>query len=157
MYIRENIQFNGKELALETGQIARQADGAVLATYGDTHVLVTAVTAEPRDDIDYFPLRVDYEERFYASGKIPGGFFKREGRPSDVAVLSGRMIDRPIRPLFPKGYKDEVQIVATVLSAEPDCPPNVLAILGASAALMISEAPFKGPIAGVKVGRKEGR
>jgi len=157
MYIRENIQFNGKELALETGQIARQADGAVLATYGDTHVLVTAVTAEPRDDIDYFPLRVDYEERFYASGKIPGGFFKREGRPSDVAVLSGRMIDRPIRPLFPKGYKDEVQIVATVLSAEPDCPPNVLAILGASAALMISEAPFKGPIAGVKVGREEGR
>ena len=157
MYIRENIQFNGKELALETGQIARQADGAVLATYGDTHVLVTAVTAEPREDIDYFPLRVDYEERFYASGKIPGGFFKREGRPSDVAVLSGRMIDRPIRPLFPKGYKDEVQIVATVLSAEPDCPPNVLAIIGASAALMLSDAPFNGPIAGVKVGRKDGR
>ena len=157
MYIRENIQFSGKELALETGQIARQADGAVLATYGDTHVLVTAVTAEPRSDIDYFPLRVDYEERFYASGKIPGGFFKREGKPSDVAVLSGRMIDRPIRPLFPKGYKDEVQIVATVLSAEPDCPPNVLAIIGASAALMISDAPFNGPIAGVKVGRKDGR
>jgi len=157
MYIRENIQFSGKELALETGQIARQADGAVLATYGDTHVLVTAVTAEPREDIDYFPLRVDYEERFYASGKIPGGFFKREGKPSDVAVLSGRMIDRPIRPLFPKGYRDEVQIVATVLSAEPDCPPNVLAIIGASAALMISDAPFNGPIAAVKVGRKDGR
>jgi len=157
MYIRENIQFNGKELALETGQIARQADGAVLATHGDTHVLVTVVTADAREDIDYFPLRVDYEERFYAAGKIPGGFFKREGRPSDVAILSGRMIDRPIRPLFPDGYNNEVQIIATVLSAEPDCPPNSLAILSASAALMISDAPFAGPIAGVDVGRKDGR
>ena len=157
MYIRESIQFNGKELALETGQIARQASGAVLATHGDTHVLVTVVTAEAREDIDYFPLRVDYEERFYASGKIPGGFFKREGRPSDVAVLSGRMIDRPIRPLFPTGYMDEVQIVATVLSAEPDCSPGVLAILGASAALMVSDAPFQGPIAGVKIGHVDGR
>jgi polyribonucleotide nucleotidyltransferase len=157
MYIRESIHFEGKELALETGQIARQASGAVLVTHGDTHVLVTAVTEKARDDLGYFPLRVDYEERFYASGKIPGGFFKREGRPSDVAVLSGRMIDRPIRPLFPDGYGDEVQIIATVLSAEPSCPPNVLAILGASAALMISEAPFGGPIAGVKVGRTDGR
>ena len=157
MHIRESIQFNGKELALETGRLARQASGAVLATHGDTHVLVTVVTAEAREDIGYFPLRVDYEERFYASGKIPGGFFKREGRPSDVAVLSGRMIDRPIRPLFPKGYNDEVQIVATVLSAEPDCSPNSLAILGASAALMISDAPFQGPIAGVRVGIVDGR
>ncbi len=156
MHIRESIQFNGKELALETGRIARQAS-AVLATHGDTHVLVTAVTAEARDDIGYFPLRVDYEERFYASGKIPGGFFKREGRPSDVAILSGRMIDRPIRPLFPKGYKDEVQIIATILSAESDCSPNALAILGASAALMISDAPFEGPIAGVKIGRVDGQ
>ena len=157
MYIRESIPFNGKELALETGRLARQATGAVLATHGDTHVLVTVVTAEPRNDIGYFPLRVDYEERFYAAGKIPGGFFKREGRPSDVAILSGRMIDRPIRPLFPKGYKQEVQIIATVLSADPDCSPNALAILGASAALMISDAPFEGPIAGVKVGRVDGR
>jgi polyribonucleotide nucleotidyltransferase len=157
MYIRESIQFNGKELALETGQIARQAGGAVLATHGDTHVLVTVVTEEAREDIGYFPLRVDYEERFYASGKIPGGFFKREGRPSDVAVLNGRMIDRPIRPLFPKGYTDEVQIIATILSAEPDCSPSVMAILGASAALMISDAPFQGPVAGVKVGRVDGR
>jgi len=157
MYIRESIVFNGKELTLETGQIARQAGGAVLVTHGDTHVLVTAVTAEAREDIGYFPLRVDYEERFYAAGKIPGGFFKREGRPSDAAILTGRMIDRPIRPLFPKHYKDEVQIVATVLSAEPDCPPNVLGILGASAALMISDAPFQGPIAGVRLGRKDGQ
>ena len=155
MYIRESILFNGKELALETGQIARQADGAVLATYGDTHVLVTVVTAKAKEEKDYFPLRVDYEERFYAAGKIPGGFFKREGRPSDAAVLSGRMIDRPIRPLFPDGYNEEVQIIATVLSAEPDCSPSVLAILGASAALMISTAPFQGPIAAVKIGRKD--
>ena len=138
MFIRESMLFNGKELALETGQIARQADGAVLATYGDTLVLVTAVTAPAKESADFFPLRVDYEERFYAAGKIPGGFFKREGKPSDAAVLSGRMIDRPIRPLFPEGYNDEVQVVATVLSAEPDCSPSVLAILGASAALSIS-------------------
>ncbi len=157
MYIRESIEFNGKELTLETGQIARQASGAVLVAHGDTHVLVTVVTAEPTRDLGYFPLRVDYEERFYAAGKIPGGFFKREGRPSDAAVLTGRMIDRPIRPLFPKAYNDEVQIVATVLSAEPDFPPNVLGILGASAALMISDAPFQGPIAGVRIGRKDGQ
>jgi len=157
MYIRESMHFNGKELALETGQIARQASGSVLATYGDTHVLVTAVTQEPTKDLGYFPLRVDYEERFYASGKIPGGFFKREGRPSDVAILTGRMIDRPIRPLFPKSYNDEVQIVATVLSAEADCSPNILAILGASAALVLSDAPFQGPIAGVQLARKDGQ
>lgn len=157
MIIQESTQFNGKEISLETGGLARQASGAVLATYGDTHVLVTVTLQESKEDIDYFPLRVDYEERFYASGKIPGGFFKREGRPSDVAILSARMIDRPIRPLFPKEYKDEVQIVATVLSAEPDCSPSIVGILGASAALMLSEAPFAGPIAGVKVGWKDGQ
>jgi len=157
MYIRESIDFNGKELTLETGQIARQAGGAVLVAHGDTQVLVTVVTAEPKRDIGYFPLRVDYEERFYAAGKIPGGFFKREGRPSDAAILTGRMIDRPIRPLFPKGYNDEVQIVAMVLSADSDFPPNALGILGASAALMISDAPFQGPIAGVRVGRRDGQ
>jgi polyribonucleotide nucleotidyltransferase len=157
MYIRESIDFNGNELTLETGQIARQAGGAVLVTHGDSQVLVTVVTAKPTRDFGYFPLRVDYEERFYAAGKIPGGFFKREGRPSDAAILTGRMIDRPIRPLFPKGYNDEVQIVATVLSADENFPPNALAIVGASAALMISDAPFDGPIAGVSVGRKDGQ
>ena len=157
MYIRESIDFNGKELTLETGQIARQAGGAVLVAHGDSHVLVTVVTAKPTRDIGYFPLRVDYEERFYAAGKIPGGFFKREGRPSDAAILTGRMIDRPIRPLFPKGYNDEVQIIATVLSADPESPPNILGILGASAALMISDAPFGGPIAGVRIGRVDGQ
>jgi len=157
MYIRESIDFNGKELTLETGQIARQAGGAVLVAHGDSQVLVTVVTAKPTRDLGYFPLRVDYEERFYAAGKIPGGFFKREGRPSDAAILTSRMIDRPIRPLFPKGYNDEVQIVATVLSADADFPPNALAIVGASAALMISDAPFDGPIAGVRIGRKDGQ
>ena len=157
MYIRESIDFNGKELTLETGQIAKQAGGAVLIAHGDTHVLVTVVTAKPTRDLGYFPLRVDYEERFYAAGKIPGGFFKREGRPSDPAILTGRMIDRPIRPLFPKSYNDEVQIIATVLSADSDYPPNALAIVGASAALMISDAPFQGPVAGVRIGRKDGQ
>ena len=157
MYIRESIDFNGKELTLETGKIARQAGGAVLIAHGDSLVLVTVVTAKATRDMGYFPLRVDYEERFYAAGKIPGGFFKREGRPSDAAILTGRMIDRPIRPLFPKGYNDEVQIIATVLSADADNPPNALAIVGASAALMISDAPFQGPVAGVRVGRKDGQ
>jgi polyribonucleotide nucleotidyltransferase len=157
MIIRESIELNGKEITLETGHLAKQANGAVLASYGDTRVLVTIGVQAGREDLDYFPLRVDYEERFYASGKIPGGFFKREGRPSDVAILSARMIDRPIRPLFPEGYKEEVQIIATILSAEADCSPSILGIIGASAALMISEAPFAGPIAGVKVGMKDGQ
>lgn len=157
MLIRESIDFNGKKISLETGQLAKQASGAVLASYGETRVLVTVCVQESKEDIDYFPLRVDYEERFYASGKIPGGFFKREGRPSDVAILTARMIDRPIRPLFPENYSDEVQIVATVLSAEMDCSPTILSTLGASAALMISEAPFNGPIAAVQVGYKDGQ
>ena len=157
MPIKESITLNGKEISLETGRLAKQANGSVLVAYGDTEVLVTVTLQEAREDIGYFPLRVDYEERFYASGKIPGGFFKREGRPSDVAVLSARMIDRPIRPLFPNGYQEEVQIVATVLSVEPDCSPSILATLGASTALMISEAPFAGPIAGVHIGRVDGR
>ncbi len=157
MLIRESIDFNGKKISLETGKLAKQASGAVLASYGETRVLVTVCVQESKEDTDYFPLRVDYEERFYASGKIPGGFFKREGRPSDVAVLTARMIDRPIRPLFPEGYSDEVQIVATVLSAEMDCSPSILSTLGASAALMISEAPFNGPIAAVQVGYRDGQ
>jgi len=157
MLVRESVQFNGKELALETGQLAKQADAAVLAMCGDTRVLVSVTHQENKRNLDYFPLRVDYEERFYAAGKIPGGFFKREGRPSDVATLSARMIDRPIRPLFPDGYDDELQIVATVLSVEPDCDPGILAILGASAALMISGVPFRGPVAGVRIGLQDGR
>ena len=157
MLIRESISFYGKEISLETGRLAKQANGGIFAAYGDTHVLVTATLQQSKEEIDYFPLRVDYEERFYASGKIPGGFFKREGRPSDVAILNARLIDRPIRPLFPDGYNDEVQIVATILSAEADCSPSIVGILGASAALMVSEAPFLGPIAGAKIGRKDGQ
>jgi len=146
------MELAGKKLRLESGRLARQADGAVLVSWGDTRVLVTVV-CEPSDGtLDYFPLRVDFEEKFYAGGKIPGGFFKREGKPSDEAVLAARFIDRPIRPLFPDGYKDEVHIVATVLSAERDNPPEFAAMLGASAALCISPAPFAGPIAGVYVG-----
>ncbi len=147
----------GKTLRLESGTIARQADAAVLATWGDTKVLVTVVCQPMAQALDYFPLRVDFEERFYAGGKIPGGFFKREGRPSDDAVLSARLIDRPIRPLFPDGYGEEVHIVATVLSAERDAPPDVVALLAASAALTISPAPFGGPVAAVRLGMEEGQ
>ncbi len=155
-HVIEEGELSGRKLALETGLMARQADGAVYVTWGDTRVLVTAVVQPAKEEIDYFPLRVDFEEKFYAGGKIPGGFFKREGKPSDEAILAARLIDRPIRPLFPKGYKEEIHIVATVLSAEKDCAPEVAAMLGASAALMISPAPFQGPIAGVKVGIKDG-
>ena len=155
-YVIEEGELAGRTLTLETGLMAKQADGAVLVTWGDTKVLVTAVVRPLEEDPGYFPLRVDFEEKFYAGGKIPGGFFKREGKPSDEAILAARLIDRPIRPLFPKRYKEEIQIVATVLSAEKDCAPQVAAMLGASAALMISPAPFQGPIAGVKVGMREG-
>lgn len=150
-------EVGGKVVRLEAGQLARQASAAVLVTWGDTKVLVTVVCQPLQQDPGYFPLRVDFEERFYAGGKIPGGFFKREGKPSDEAILAARLIDRPIRPLFPKGYKEEVHIVATVLSAERDAPPDVAGLLGASAALLLSPAPFLGPVAGVRVGLKDGQ
>ena len=137
---------------LETGRVARQSDGAVIVTFGETKVLATVNRAEVDEDIDYFPLTVDYEERFYAGGKIPGGFFKREGKPSEEAILNARMIDRPIRPLFPEGYREKVHVVVTVLSADKDHPPEIAGLLGASAALMLSSIPFQGPIAGVRVG-----
>jgi len=144
-------------LKLETGRVAGQAGGAVLVRYGDTVVLVTATMSKTvREGIDFFPLTVDYEERLYAVGKIPGGFIKREGRPSEKAILSGRLIDRPIRPLFPKGCRNEVQVVATILSVDQDNAPEIAAMIGASAALHISEIPFQGPIGGVIVGLVEG-
>ncbi len=155
--IRE-IQIAGRSMVLETGRVAKQASGAVMVRYGDTVVLVTATMAKNRrEGIDFFPLTVDYEERLYAVGKIPGGFIKREGRPSEKAVLSGRLIDRPIRPLFPKGFRNEVQVVATVLSVDQDNAPEIAAMVGASAALHISEIPFAGPIGGVIVGRVDNR
>ncbi|HED04632.1 MAG TPA: polyribonucleotide nucleotidyltransferase [Candidatus Fraserbacteria bacterium] len=148
----EVVRLSQGPFTLETGRVARQSDGAVLVSYGDTIVLATVNRADVDEGIDYFPLTVDYEEKFYAGGKIPGGFFKREGKPSDDAVLNARMIDRPIRPLFSPYYRERVHVVLTVLSAEADCRPGLAAMLGASAALTISSIPFQEPIAGVRVG-----
>lgn len=147
----------GRKLVIESGKLAKQASGAVLVRYGDTAVIVTATaSAEPREGIDFFPLTVDYEERLYSVGKIPGGFIKREGRPSESAILSGRLIDRPIRPLFAEGFRNDVQVVATVISVDQNNPPEIPAMIGASCALSISDIPFNGPIAGVRVGLIEG-
>ena len=154
---RVERQIGSRTLSIETGRIGRQADGAVLVQYGDTIVLVAAVTAPPRfDDIDFFPLSVDYRERHSAAGKFPGGFIKREGRPSTKETLTARQIDRPIRPLFPEGYFQEVQISANVLSADQENDPDVLAMIGASAALTISKIPFLGPIGACRLGRVNG-
>ena len=152
------IEVAGRPLVIETGELARQANAAVLVRYGDTAVLVTAVaTPEAREDVDFLPLRVDFEERQYAAGRIPGSFLRREGRPSERAILCGRLIDRPIRPLFPKGFRHEVQIVATTLSFDGNNFPELCGIIGASAALCISDIPFGGPIAGVMIGLVDGR
>jgi polyribonucleotide nucleotidyltransferase len=158
MIHRVERTLEGRVLSIEAGRVARQADGAVWVRYGDTVVLVTAVAArQPREGIDFFPLTVDYQERAYAAGKIPGSFFRREGRPHEKETLTSRLIDRPVRPLFPKGYRNDVQIIATVLSADQQNDPDVLAMLGASAALTISGIPFLGPMAGLRVGRAGGR
>jgi polyribonucleotide nucleotidyltransferase len=150
--------LEGRDFFIETGAVAKQADGAVLVSFGESLVLVTATASKTiREGIDFFPLVVDYQEMAYAAGKIPGGFFKREGRPSEKEILTARLIDRPLRPLFPKGFFNEVQVIATVLSADQENDPDVLAICGASAALEISDIPFKGPVAGVRVGRVQGQ
>ncbi|HET6381602.1 MAG TPA: polyribonucleotide nucleotidyltransferase [candidate division Zixibacteria bacterium] len=154
--MKVEAEIGGQTFSLEAGKLAEQADGAVLVRYGDTVLLATAVSSEPREGIDFFPLTVDYEERMYAAGKIPGGFIKRESRPSEAAILAMRLTDRPIRPLFPKGYKQEVQIVLTVLSADQENDPDILAVNGASAALCISSIPFLGPVGAVRVGRING-
>jgi polyribonucleotide nucleotidyltransferase len=147
-----------RELSIEVGKLAKQAHGSALVRYGDTVVLVTACAAkEPREGLDFFPLTVDYRENFYAAGKIPGGFFKREGKPSEREVLNSRMIDRPIRPLFAEGYKNETQVIALVLSADTDIDPSMHAIVGASTALYLSNIPFTTPIAAVRVGLIDGR
>ena len=145
-------QFHGRTLTIETGKLARLAGGSVTVRYGDTMVLGTANRSDPRPGLDFFPLTVDFEERMYAAGKIPGGFIKRESRPSEAAILAARLTDRPIRPLFPEGYKDDVQIVITVLSTDQENDPDILGTLAASAALTISEIPFQGPVAAVRVG-----
>src|SRR6185312_1733175 len=154
-YVETTI--NGKPLLIETGTLAQQAGGSVSIRYGDTVVLVTATaSAEPRP-LDFFPLTIEFEERMYAAGKIPGSFFRREGRPGTEAILAARLTDRPIRPLFPKGYRNDVQVIITVLSADQEHDPDVLGTIGASAALMISPIPFDGPLSSVRVGRVDGR
>lgn len=150
-------QFHGGTFSIESGWIAKQANGAVLVRHGDTVVLVTVCRAPAKKDQDFFPLVVEYQEKFYAAGKIPGGFFKREGKPGENEILSCRLIDRPIRPLFPDGYLDEVQVICTVLSSDGVSNPNILAMCGASAALHISDIPFHGPMAAVRVGRCQGK
>ncbi len=151
------FDFQGRPLIVETGEIAKQADGAVLVRYGDTVTLSTAVASkQAKEGIDFFPLTVQYEEKLYSAGKIPGGFLRREGRPGEHATLSARMIDRPIRPLFAEGFRNEVQVVNTILSVDQDYAPEMAAMFGASLALCISDIPFGGPIAGVKVGRVNG-
>lgn len=151
------MEVGGRKLIIENGKMAKQANGAVLVRYGDTVVLVTATASkEPRNGVDFFPLTVDYEEKMYAAGKIPGGFIKREGRPSNDAILCARLVDRPIRPLFPKGFRNDVEVVATVMSVEPDSAPEIAAMIGASCALGVSDIPFNGPIAGVRVGCVDG-
>jgi polyribonucleotide nucleotidyltransferase len=152
------LDFHGRPLSIEIGRLAKQADGAALVQYGETVVLVTAVAARDlKLDTDFFPLTVDYQEKTFAAGKIPGGFFKREGRPSEKEILTCRLIDRSIRPLFSEGLRCETQVIATVLSADRDNDPDVLAMLGASAALHVSDIPFNGPLAGVRIGRNNGQ
>src|SRR5262245_15979753 len=152
MHTRE-LSLNNKTLRFETGKLAKQAHGSVIVRYGDSVVLVTACrAANAREGIDFLPLTVDYREYTYASGRIPGGFFKREGKPAEKEVLTSRVIDRPIRPLFPSGWRHETQIIALVLSADSENDTDVLAITGASAALALSEIPFEKTIAGVRVG-----
>ncbi len=156
-YFRKELDWGGRKLVLETGKMARQADGAVLARLGDTIVLCTAVgVRSTKPGQDFFPLTVNYQEKAFAAGKIPGGFFKREGRPSEKEVLTSRLIDRPIRPLFPHGFRNEVQVVATVLSHDMENDPDVVAMIGCSAALTLSGIPFFGPIAGARVGFENG-
>jgi polyribonucleotide nucleotidyltransferase len=155
---RVDVDLSGRTLSFETGLVAQQADGAVVVRYGDSTVLTTVVgEREPNASVGFFPLTVDYEERMYAAGKIPGGFIKREGRPTEAATLAARLTDRPIRPLFPKGYKSEVQVITTVMSADQQNDPDILSINGASAALMLSQIPWDGPIGAVRVGFIDGQ
>src|SRR5271166_290711 len=158
MYRKLEIEFHGRKLSLESGRLARQAHGAVLAQYGETVVLDTVTSDyKSRDKIDFLPLTVDYVEKTFAAGKIPGGFFKREARPSEKEILTSRLIDRSMRPLFPKGYDKETQIIVTVLSADRENDPDMLSLIAASAALEISDIPHHGPVAAVRMGRVDGK
>ncbi|MDR0270031.1 polyribonucleotide nucleotidyltransferase [Paenibacillus sp.] len=157
MESRVEIQLGGRTLILETGRLAKQANAAVMVRYGETAVLCTVTASSEPKDLDFFPLTVNYEERLYAVGKIPGGFIKREGRPSEKAILASRLTDRPIRPLFPEGFRNDVQVLNLVMSVDQDCSPEITAMIGTSAALSISDVPFNGPIGGVVVGRVDGQ
>src|SRR5437870_9253154 len=157
MYKKITLEFYGRPLSIETGHLAKQASGAAVVVYGETVVLVTVVaTNSPREGIDFFPLTVDYQEHTFAAGKIPGGFFKREGRPSEREILISRLVDRALRPLFPDGFFCETQVVASVLSVDRENDADTIALIGASAALQVSDIPFRGPIAGVRIGRVRG-
>src|SRR6266487_5776647 len=150
---RVGLDWGGRQLVLETGKMARQADGAVLASYGETTVLATVVSAkEPREGIDFLPLTCNYFEKFYAAGRIPGGYFKREGRPTERETLVSRLIDRPVRPLFAKGYRCDTQVIVTTLSHDLENDPDILALVASSAALTLSGAPFMGPVGAARVG-----
>jgi polyribonucleotide nucleotidyltransferase len=156
--LKESIKIGEQTLTVETGKVAKQADGSVILRYGDTMLLVTAVSAHsPREGLDFFPLTVEYRESTYAAGRIPGNYFRREGRPNEKEVLTARLIDRPVRPLFPDNFRNETQIVATVISADPENDPDVIAITGASCAMFLSDIPFQNPIAGVRIGLKDGK
>ena len=153
-----NYTLAGRPLVVETGKLAGQANGSVLIRYGETAVLCCATASpKPREGVDFLPLSVDYEEKMYAAGKIPGGYLKREGRPSEKAVLAARVIDRPIRPLFPKDLRNDVVLTLTVMSVDPECPPEITAMIGASIALAISDIPWNGPVGGVLVGLVDGK
>src|SRR6266436_6333801 len=157
-YLKESIRVGDRDLTVEVGRVAKQADGSCVIRYGDTMVLCAAVGANsPREGIDFFPLTVEYREAFFAAGRIPGNYFRREGRPNEKEVITSRLIDRPCRPLFTEGYRNETQVVASVVSADPDNNPDVVAITGASCALYLSDIPFPNPIAGVRVGLIDGR
>src|SRR3982751_4120203 len=157
-YLNESIKFGEQELIVETGKVAKQADGSVVIRYGDTMLLVAAVSGNsPREGLDFFPLTVEYRESSYSAGRIPGNYFRREGRPNEKEVLTCRLIDRPVRPLFPDGYKNETQIVGSVISADADNDPDVIAITGASCALYLSDIPFQTPIAGIRIGLVDGK
>src|SRR5438105_14604571 len=157
-YLKESIKLADKELTVETGRVAKKADGSVVIRYGDTMLLVAAVASNsPREGIDFFPLTVEYRESNFAAGRIPGNYFRREGRPNEKETLTSRLIDRPCRPLFTEGFRNETQVIATVISADPDNDPDVIAITGASCALYLSDIPFENPIAGIRIGLIDGK
>src|SRR5260221_1750212 len=157
-YLKESIRVGERDLTVEVGRVAKQADGSCVIRYGDTMLLCAAVgSLSPREGIDFFPLTVEYREAFFAAGRIPGNYFRREGRPNEKEVITSRLIDRPCRPLFTEGYRNETQVVASVISADPDNNPDVIAITGASCDFYLSDIPFPNPIAGVRIGLVDGR